>query len=100
MDSYKANGKQVGVWLRFRNTSEKGEVYSSLMQFQATSHEGDNGEMSWGDTKCDGTVPPHGLFKCLLVYTFPTRPNSVTLMVGAGFLANEVYFELTMPEAH
>ena len=28
LDSYKANGKQVGVWLRFRNTSEKGEFYS------------------------------------------------------------------------
>ena len=62
------------------------------MQFQATSHEGDNGEMSWGDTKCDGTVPPHGLFKCLLVYAFPTRPNSVTLMVGAGFVGKRSVF--------
>jgi hypothetical protein len=96
LKSYKAAGNQVGIWLLFRNNAARSESISSLMQFEATSNEGDRGELSWENTKCDGKIPPHGLLKCLLVYNFPTRPQSVTLMIGAGILAEEVIFELAI----
>lgn len=86
-------GNAVSAQLLFKNNTEKPENISSLMQFQMLSDEGDKGEFSW-DSKCDGTVPPMAVMKCILIYSFPQPPNAVSLQVGAGLEGDPVYFNL------
>ena len=84
----------ASVALVMQNLSEKEETISSLLQFEALSEEGDQGQMDWHTSKCDGTVPPKGVFKCKLAYKFETTPKALSLRVGAGMLVSAVYFKV------
>lgn len=87
-------GSAVSVALLLKNNVEKPENISSLMQFQMLSDQGDKGDMQMM-AKCDGSIPPLGVMKCLLTYTFPQPPAGVSLQVGAGFGSDPVFFNLT-----
>jgi hypothetical protein len=77
-----------------KNQSDKEQSISSLLHFQALSEEGDQGEMDLTGTHCDGAIPPNGVFKCKLVFTFGQPPKGLSLRVGAGILTDAVYFNL------
>lgn len=93
LQAFGFRGGAVGAVLLLKNNTEKPENISSLMQFQMLSDEGDKGDFDWG-SKCDGTIPPSGVMKCILTYTFAKPPNGVSLQVGAGFEGDPVYFNL------
>jgi hypothetical protein len=85
-------GKTANLALLMQNLSDKEEPISSLVYFEALSEEGDKGEMDWVRSKCDGTIPPKGVFKCKLSYKFEKSPKEISVRVGAGVLADTVYF--------
>jgi hypothetical protein len=97
LKDYSVRGGVVSVVLLMKNQSDKEETISSLLFFEALSEEGDLGENDWTNNNCDGTIPPNGVFKCQLGFTFRDAPKEVSLRVGAGFLADAVYFNLTAP---
>jgi hypothetical protein len=86
--------KTASLGLLVQNESDGEETISSLAFFEALSEEGDQGEMELMKSKCDGTLPPNGVFKCKLAYSFEKPPKEVTLRVGAGILAQVVYFKV------
>ncbi len=88
--------KTASLGLVVQNQSEKEETISSLVFFEALSEEGDQGELDLMKSKCDGTLPPNGVFKCKLTYGFEKSPKQITLRVGAGILAKAVYFKVQL----
>ena len=88
--------KTASLGLLVQNQAEKEETISSLAFFEALSEEGDQGEMDLMKSKCDGTLPPNGVFKCKLAYGFEKSPKQITLRVGAGILAKAVYFRVQL----
>lgn len=87
-------GRNVTATFLFKNLTSKEENFSSLGQTEAISDEGDVGEFLLFESKCDGTIPPNGLFKCSITYQFPMPPNEVNFRLGAGILVDAVYFKL------
>jgi hypothetical protein len=88
--------KTASLGLLVQNQSDKEDTISSLVFFEALSEEGDQGEMDLMKSKCDGTLPPNGVFKCKLAYGFEKSPKEITLRVGAGILAEAVYFKVQL----
>jgi hypothetical protein len=86
-------GNVATASILLKNTQATEEHISSLMQIQVTNEEGDKGEMDFGRASCDGTVPPNGVLKCKLAYTFAKPPTEVTIALGAGLGAATVYFK-------
>lgn len=86
--------KNTVIVLLMKNPTDQGETISSLLYFHALSEEGDIGDMSFMDTKCDGTIPPQGVLKCRLSYEFPEPPLEVNLQVGAGIMTDAIYFKI------
>ncbi|MBD22992.1 MAG: hypothetical protein CL572_04955, partial [Alphaproteobacteria bacterium] len=77
-------GKNVQLEFIFENLSEEDVSFSSLLQLEARSGEGDRGELDFTHTDCDGTIPPLGFFKCKIQFNFPTILNVVSAQIGAG----------------
>ena len=94
LQKFAFRGSVVGAILVLKNNTDKPENISSMMQFQMLSDEGDKGDFAFGSSSCDGTIPPNGVLKCKLNYTFPTPPKSASLQVGAGFDGDPVFFTL------
>lgn len=86
-------GKTGLMTLVLKNTHDKEENISSIMQIQMTSEEGDKGEMDITGTSCDGKVPPNGVLKCKLAYNFDKAPKELTVALGAGIMSKTVYFK-------
>ena len=53
-------GKNVQLEFVFENLSEEDDSFSSLLQLEARSGDGDRGELDFTYTDCDGTIPPLG----------------------------------------
>ena len=87
-------GKNVQVEFIFENLSEEDVSFSSLLQLEARSGEGDRGELELTHTDCDGTVPPLGFFKCKVQFNFPTILNVLSAQIGAGILIKAVFFKI------
>ena len=87
-------GKNVQVEFIFENLSEEDVSFSSLLQLEARSGEGDRGELDLIYTDCDGTVPPLGFFKCKVQFNFPTILNVLSAQIGAGILTKAVFFKI------
>ena len=87
-------GKNVQLEFIFENLSEEDVSFSSLLQLEARSGEGDRGELDFSHTDCDGTIPPLGFFKCKIQFNFPTILNVVSAQIGAGILTKAVFFKI------
>ena len=87
-------GKNVQLEFIFENLSEEDVSFSSLLQLEARSGEGDRGELDFTHTDCDGTIPPLGFFKCKIQFNFPTILNVVSAQIGAGILTKAVFFKI------
>lgn len=87
-------GKNVQLEFVFENLSEEDVSFSSLLQLEARSGEGDRGELELTHTDCDGTVPPLGFFKCKVQFNFPTILNVLSAQIGAGILTKAVFFKI------
>ena len=87
-------GKNVQLEFIFENLSEEEVSFSSLLQLEARSGEGDRGELDFTYTDCDGTVPPLGFFKCKIQFNFPNILNVVSAQIGAGILTKSVFFKI------
>lgn len=93
LQKYAFQGSAVATALLLKNNTEKPENISSIMQFQMLSNEGDKGDLQLNG-KCDGTIPPMAVMKCILTYSFPSSPTEVSLQVGAGLEGDPIYFNL------
>ena len=84
LKSFNFQGKHFTGVLVLRNTRDKEEIISSMLDLQVTNEEGDKGKTDWDQTeaRCDGTIPPKGVFKCTFGYDFSEPPNQVTIRVG------------------
>ena len=91
-------GKNVQLEFIFENLSEEEVSFSSLLQLEARSGEGDRGELDFTYTDCDGTVPPLGFFKCKIQFNFPNILNVVSAQIGAGVLTKAVFFKVQKQE--
>lgn len=89
-----ASGKTGRVSLLLKNDGDEEETISSLAYFNATNQEGDVGKLDWTTAKCDGAVPPKGIFKCKLAFKFDTAPTEMTVRVGAGIMTKTTYFKV------
>lgn len=89
-----ASGKTGRIALLLKNDGDEEETISSLAYFGATNQEGDVGKLDWTTAKCDGAVPPKGLFKCKLAFKFDTAPTEMTVRVGAGIMTKTTYFKV------
>ncbi len=87
-------GKNVQLEFVFENLSEEDVSFSSLLQLEARSGEGDRGELELTHTDGDGTVPPLGFFKCKVQFNFPTILNVLSAQIGAGILTKAVFFKI------
>ena len=87
-------GKNVQLEFIFENLSEEDVSFSSLLQLEARSGEGDRGELDFSHTDCDGTIPPLGFFKCKIQFNFPNILNVVSAQIGAGILTKAVFFKI------
>ena len=87
-------GKNVQLEFIFEILSEEDVSFSSLLQLEARSGEGDRGELDFTYTDCDGTVPPLGFFKCKIQFNFPNILNVVSAQIGAGILTKSVFFKI------
>ena len=87
-------GKNVQLEFVFENLSEEDASFSSLLQLEARSGDGDRGELDFTYTDCDGTIPPLGFFKCRVQFNFPTILNVVSAQIGAGILTKAVFFKI------
>ena len=87
-------GKNVQLEFVFENLSEEDDSFSSLLQLEARSGDGDRGELDFTYTDCDGTVPPLGFFKCKIQFNFPNILNVVSAQIGAGILTKSVFFKI------
>jgi hypothetical protein len=89
-----ASGKTGRVSLLLKNDGDEEETISSLAYFNATNQEGDVGKLDWTTAKCDGAVPPKGIFKCKLAFKFDTAVKEMTVRVGAGIMTKTTYFKV------
>ena len=87
-------GKNVQLEFVFENLSEEDDSFSSLLQLEARSGDGDRGELDFAYTDCDGTIPPLGFFKCKIQFNFPSNLNVVSVQIGAGVLTKAVFFKI------
>ena len=87
-------GKNVQLEFVFENLSEEDDSFSSLLQLEARSGDGDRGELDFTYTDCDGTIPPLGFFKCKVQFNFPSNLNVVSVQIGAGVLMKAVFFKI------
>ena len=87
-------GKNVQLEFVFENLSEEDDSFSSLLQLEARSGDGDRGELDFTYTDCDGTIPPLGFFKCKIQFNFPSNLNVVSVQIGAGVLTKAVFFKI------
>ena len=84
----------VDLEFLFKNLSQQDDTFSSITQLEARSSEGDRGELNFLETDCDGSIPPLGFFKCKVKFTFPSNVNDIFVKVGAGILADAVFFKI------
>ena len=87
-------GKNVQLEFVFENLSEEDDSFSSLLQLEARSGDGDRGELDFTYTDCHGTIPPLGFFKCKIQFNFPSNLNVVSVQIGAGVLTKAVFFKI------
>ena len=87
-------GQNVQLEFVFENLSEEDVSFSSLLQLEARSGDGDRGELDFTHTDCDGTVPPLGFFKCKVQFNFPSILNVVSAQIGAGVLTKAAFFKI------
>lgn len=85
-------GKLATVTFLLKNDRDKESAVSSLMMFQATTEDGDRGTLDPGEGSCDGAAPPHGVFKCKLVYAFDKPVKELTVRVGATLRSDDAVF--------
>ena len=91
-------GQNVQLEFVFENLSEVDDSFSSLLQLEARSGDGDRGELDFTYTDCDGTIPPLGFFKCKVQFNFPSTLNVVSAQIGAGVLTKAVFFKIQKQE--
>ena len=91
-------GQNVQLEFVFENLSEVDDSFSSLLQLEARSGDGDRGELDFTYTDCDGTIPPLGFFKCKVQFNFPSTLNVVSAQIGAGVLTKAVFFKVQKQE--
>ena len=87
-------GSNVKLEFLFKNLSKDDDTFSSIMQLEAISGEGDRGELNFMQSDCDGSIPPLGMFKCKAQFTFPSDIRKIFVIIGAGILADAVYFNI------
>lgn len=85
-------GKLATVTFLLKNDRDRESAVSSLMMFQATTEDGDKGALEPGEGSCDGAAPPHGVFKCKLVYAFDKPVKELTVRVGATLRSDDAVF--------
>jgi hypothetical protein len=90
----KIQGKAARLSFLLKNDADQEAAVSSMMMFQATNDDGEKGDVD-PTGSCDGTAPPHGAFKCKLLYEFEKSPKEMTVRVGATLRSEDaVYFKI------
>jgi hypothetical protein len=86
-------GGSVAIAFGIINNSDEEKNLSSLINFEASSDTGVRGEPDIMKTKCDGTIPPHGKYTCVVSYKFPGgAPTAVRVRVQDGLVSNGNWF--------